>query len=316
MSAFAANIAFVFGLVALGYCAGRSKLLKPATGDALTDFAVTIALPLLLFRTMAKAGFDNGLPLTLWAAYFTAAAVTWIVGELVIVKVFGRDARAGVIGGLASAFSNMLLLGSPLVLGIFGQDGFELLSLIISIHLPVMLAASIVIFALVSREEGASTGPRALAADFFSKLFSNPLVIGILAGLFWRVAGLPLPGLAERFVDTLADVAGPVALFAIGLSLRNFGISGNLKPAICVAAFKLMLMPAIALAVVLLIGLPPLSAKIAVIAAGLPTGVNPYLIASRFGTGQALSSNAMTIGTASAAFTASFWLVVVHWVFG
>src|SRR5690606_22116187 len=112
MTAFAANIVFVFGLVAFVYPAGWSKLLKPATGDALTDFAVTIALPLLLFRTMAEAGFADGLPLKLWAVYFAAAAVTWLVGEFIIVKAFGRDSHTGVIGGLAAAFSNLLLLGA------------------------------------------------------------------------------------------------------------------------------------------------------------------------------------------------------------
>lgn len=316
MSAFAINIAFVFGLVAFGYCCGWWHILKPVTADALTDFAVTIALPLLLFRTMAQADFSDGLPLGLWAVYFASAAIAWAIGSIVVMRGFGRDSRAGVIGGLAAAYSNLLLLGAPLILGIFGKDGFEVLSLVISIHLPVLLATSIVVFAFIGRREGGGEGVFALIAGFFSKLVVNPLVIGILAGLFWRVTALPMPELMSRFVDTLADVAGPVALFAVGLGLRNFGISGNVMPSACAAAIKLVVMPAIALVLAKLFGLPPLGAKVAVIAAGLPTGVNPYLIASRFGTGQALSSNAMTIGTAAAALTSYLWLIVVHWIFG
>jgi hypothetical protein len=51
----------------------------------------------------------------------------------------------------------------------------------------------------------------------------------------------------------------------------------------------------------LLLGLPPLVAKVAVVSAAMPTGVNPYLIATRFGTGQALASNTMTMTTAARA---------------
>ncbi|TIU23951.1 MAG: AEC family transporter, partial [Mesorhizobium sp.] len=48
----------------------------------------------------------------------------------------------------------------------------------------------------------------------------------------------------------------------------------------------------------------------------LPSGVNSYLIAVQFNTGQALASNQMTIATASAVLTTSFWLTVVVNVFG
>ena len=50
--------------------------------------------------------------------------------------------------------------------------------------------------------------------------------------------------------------------------------------------------------------------------AALPSGVNSYLIATQFGTGQGLASNAMTIGTAAAVLTSAFWLAVTQAVFG
>jgi predicted permease len=81
------------------------------------------------------------------------------------------------------------------------------------------------------------------------------------------------------------------------------------------SALKLFLMPAAALATAWLFGLPPLTAKVAVLAAALPAGVNSYLIASQFGTGQALASNQMTLTTALAVVTTSFWLAVANFLF-
>ncbi|TIN49796.1 MAG: AEC family transporter, partial [Mesorhizobium sp.] len=74
--------------------------------------------------------------------------------------------------------------------------------------------------------------PLRVIRSFLRRLFMNPLIIGILAGLAWRITGAPLPDVAMRLVDALADTAGPVALFAMGLSLRRFGISGNVRPAL------------------------------------------------------------------------------------
>ncbi|PTE09166.1 AEC family transporter [Mesorhizobium helmanticense] len=315
MSPLIETVLFVFGLVALGYLAGLTGYLKAEAGEAIAEFAVGVAMPLLLFRTMVNADFHGSAPWPFWGAYFAAAAVTWTAGHLVITRWFGRDSRAGVVGGVSSAFSNLVLLGIPFVLGTFGPSGFEVLSLLISVHLPTMIMASIILFEIFGRGDE-QMHPLRIIRSFFRKMFSNPLIIGILAGWVWRITGLPLPTLAERLVGALADIAGPVALFAMGLGLCRFGISGNVRPALALSALKLLLMPAVALGLVWLFGLPPLSAKVAVVAAALPSGVNSYLIASQFNTGQALASNQMTIATACAVVTTAFWLAVVVQIFG
>jgi malonate transporter len=316
MSPLVETVLFVFGLVALGYLAGLTGYLKAEAGEALSQFAVGVALPLLLFRTMVNADFHGAAPWRFWAVYFAAAMVTWTGGHLAMTRIFGRDGKAGVVGGVSSAFSNIVLLGIPFMLGVFGQPGFAVLSLLISVHLPIMMMASIILFQLFGREAGARLDPVRLIRDFLGRLISNPLILAILAGLAWRLTGLPLPRLAVRFVDALADVAGPMALFAMGLGLKKFGISGNVQPAILLSALKLVLMPALVLAFAWLLGLPPLTAKVAVAAAALPSGVNSYLIAVQFGTGQALASNQITIATACAVVTTAFWLSVAEFVFG
>ncbi|PSJ63879.1 AEC family transporter [Pseudaminobacter soli (ex Li et al. 2025)] len=316
MSPMVETVLFVFSLVALGYFSGLSGYLKADVGDALSRFTVGVALPVLLFRTMVTADFKGAAPWTLWTTYFVAVIVAWTAGHLVTTRIFGRDSQAGVVGGVATAFSNLLLLGIPFMLGVFGQEGVDILSLIISVHLPTMLAGSIIMFEVFGGRKNGHVHPLRLAHDFLRRLYTNSLIVGILAGLAWRFIGLPVPGLLGRLVDALAGIAGPLALFAMGLGLRKFGIQGNVKPAIALSALKLMLMPAVALAMAWLLGLPPLPAKVAIAAAALPSGVNSYLIAVQFGTGQALASNQMTIATACAVVTTAFWLTIAHMVFG
>jgi len=314
MSVLTETILFVFGLVAFGYLSGAVGYLKIEVGDALTSFATGIALPLLLFRTMAVAEFHGSAPWALWAAYFSAVVVAWTAGHLTTTRIFGRNSQAGVVGGVATAFSNLVLLGIPFITSVYGQDGFEILSLIVSVHLPTMILASMIMFEAFG-ERGRHSSVFAVAWLFVKRLLTNPLVVGILVGLLWRVTDLPLSGLLQRFVDALASIAGPLALFAMGLSLRKFGISGNVKAAFSLSLLKLFLMPAVALGMAWLLHLPPLAAQVAVAAAALPSGVNSYLIAMQLGTGQALASNQMTIATALAALTTGAWVTIAAMVF-
>jgi predicted permease len=277
---------------------------------------MTIALPALLFRTMITADFGAVAPWSLWGAYFAAAAVSWLIGQAITAYVFRRDRRAAIIGGVTSAFSNLVLLGLPFVLSAFGHDGVSVLSLVVAVHLPTMLAVSVVLFALAPQEGSERVDAMREFRNFVRTLATNPLVVGILLGLLWRVGGLTLPPFGTRIVDTFAGIAGPLALFSVGLGMRRFGLSGNLAPAAVLSTVKLGLMPLLVLGISLLLHLPPLTAKVAVVSAAMPTGVNPYLFAMRFGAGQALSSNAMTIGTLVSALTLTGWLAVVTALFG
>jgi malonate transporter and related proteins len=313
------TIIVVFGVIAIAYAAAHFKLLDERVGDGLSDFVFVIAAPLLLFRTMVTADFHGTAPWSLWTAYFIGVIVAWAASDLAIKLFFGRDNRAGVVAGVSGAFSNLVFLGMPLMLGVFGQNGFAILSLIVAVHMPVMMAASITLHELAMRRDGVFKGEShwiAVIGSFFNSLLRNPFVLGILAGWIWRLLGLRMPDAADALIETLSGVAGPVALFAMGMGLKKFGISGNIAAALLMSAVKLVLMPAVVLGAAWLIGLPPFTAKIAVVASALPAGVNSYLIATRFGTGQALASNSMVMATALSALTLTFWISVVTRIFG
>ncbi|EDQ31441.1 putative permease [Hoeflea phototrophica DFL-43] len=315
MPAFVETILVVFALIAIGFGAAWVRLIRSETGDGLSDFVFTIAVPLLLFRTIATASFDHGAPWALWLTYFTAVLVTWTMAHLTIRKGFGRDARSGVVAGVTAAFSNLVLLGIPFISGLYGEAGLVVLAQLVTIHLPIMMAASIILYQWALRRDGAAgkaESVSALVTGFLRQLFSNPLIIGILGGSLMRFTGFAIPGPVDRVIASLAGVAGPVALFAMGVSLYGYGIRGQVRQALSLVSLKLFLMPAVALGMALAIGLPEFQAKIAVAAASLPAGVNSWLIASRLGTGQRLASTSMTIGTALAALTTGIWLAIAE----
>jgi predicted permease len=292
-------------------------VLKAGSDETLASFVFLIPLPILVFRTVALADFSGGSPWLLWLAYYIAFGIAWVAGTLIVRRLFGRDARSGVVGGLSSAYANSLLLGIPLIISAYGNEGAAAMSLLIAINLPIMMTLSAILIehALVADGVSEGTHPRAILKSVAGSMAVNPVVASILAGIVWRYTGIPFAGPVGALANRLADLAATLALFSVGMNLRRYGVTGNVWPALVVTVVKLMLMPLIVFALLAtVIHLPPVWAKSLVIAAACPTGVNAWVVAARFETGQALSSNAIVLSTAGAVLSVALWLHVVEWL--
>ena len=232
-----------------------------------------------------------------------------MAGTLLVRSLFGRDARAGLVAGV-SACTATRCSSHPLVITAYGHDHRGHLLLVgASAHYddgrhPHRARAG----------RGRVAGCR--CAGHRPQPVRNlrkPIIIGLFAGILWRVTGLPIVGPAETVIASLGDVAATLALVSVGMSLRNYGVSGHVAPVLVVALIKLVAMPAIVFVLVLwVIPLPPLWAKAIVIAAACPTGVNAFLVATRFGTSQALASAAITLTTGLAVVSVAAWLTLVE----
>lgn len=307
----------VFGLIGVGYFAAWSKLLGKGTAAALSEFVFVIAIPLLVFRILATADLAGISAWRLWLPFFAGFAASWAAGTFVIRYFFGRDARAGLVGGLAAGYGNTTLIGLPLALTAYGADGSVPMALIIAVQLPIMMAVVALLMVRAERQDGVGPADVDIAGVLRSvgrNLIENPIVIALAAGALWRLVGLPIGGLPGELVNRLANVASTLALFAMGMSLRQYGIRRHLVAGLALTALKLVLMPALVLVLARLVGLAPVVTKVAVIAAACPTGVTPFLVAGRFKTGEALASNAITLSTLVAVISAAFWLHAVEWL--
>lgn len=305
----------VFGFIAIGYVIVAIGIIKAETGDALGTFVFNIAVPLLLFRALGTLALPDVSPWPLWGIYLSAVSLNIAVSMLLTEKAFHRDARAGVIGGMSGSFSNLVMVGVPVVTQAFGAVGQVTMFVLIAVHLPFMMLVSAILIEIAEYRDGQAASRIRLLPVFVRVIRSsarNPLVIAIAAGVAFRLTGLPLVGLPSTLIDRLADTAIPLALLSLGMSLHRYGVGGNILPAIVLSVVKLMVMPAIVYVLAVHVArLPAMASAVLVLGAACPTGVNAYLIAVRFQTGLALSANTITLTTAASIATFTMWLAIV-----
>ena len=294
----------VFGLIAVGFIAGLTGLLPERSGDGLSDFVSTIGVPCLVFKTMATATLPDTQPWGYWFAYFGGLSLVWTVAMLVARRGFGVSHGESVVAGFASAQSNTVLVGIPLIFRAFGDAGAVPLFLLIAIHLPITLTTATLLY------EGAENFNLGRLAR---RLLLNPLIMSVLFGVAFRFSGLPLGGAAKSIIDSLAGASIPCALTAMGLALRHYGMRADMRLTLSVCALKLVAHPAAVFVLAFKVfSMPPVWSGVCVLFAAMPCGINAFLLADRYKTGVALASSAIAVSTGISLITVLFWL----WMLG
>jgi predicted permease len=313
MLATAENVLPVFLLIFMGWLIATSGYLRAQSGDALSDFVFKVAVPVLLFKTIAEADFHGAFPVRLWIAYFSGVAVTWAIGHVMANRLFKANHRTATVAGVSSAFANTIFIGLPLVDRTVGPDGLVALSILIAVHLPVMMIVGTL---MIERSEQRDTGKApstffGLLAMLERNLRRNPLVYGIIGGGLYHLSGLPLTGVPKVLVDQLSAIAGPAALLSLGMAMRRYGISGNGRIALGATLLKLFVMPAAVYGFATLLALDPAWRAALVLVAAVPTGVNAWLIAVQFKAGEGVAASAITLTTALGVLSVTFWAFMV-----
>src|SRR3954453_2060441 len=167
MSSILATVLPVFGLIAIGTVAAKTRFISATSAKALAEFVFNMALPALLFRTMVLMQPESVGIASLWIVFFSAIALVWIAAAI-LARTIGALANDGATAGMASTFGNIVMLGLPLTLSHFGEAGAVPVSLIVSVHAPVLWLVA-VLHLEGSRQNRAPSLPllaRSLAIEF------------------------------------------------------------------------------------------------------------------------------------------------------
>jgi hypothetical protein len=293
----------VFGLMAIGYAARAAGLVAERTGDGLSDYVFALAVPCLLFKTLAFAATPEVQPWGYWIAYFTGVAVVWSLASWLARARHAQEGVAQVTSGFTAAQSNTVLVGIPVILQAIGQQGAVPIALLLAIHLPVTMTTATLL------AEGRAASVRGIAL----KLATHPILVGIGLGLAARPFAGAIPAPLMGLVDTIAATAGPCALISLGIALRRYGLQGGLALPAALSALKLIIHPLIVFVLARhVFAMPAAWSAVAVLFAACPSGINAYLFAERYKGGTATASATIALSTLLGVGTMVFWL----WMLG
>lgn len=297
----------LFLIIALGWASIRVGLLDKIVSAGLVAYVFYIATPALLIRSLINTRLPSEWPWALWLSYFLPALSLLLIGTLISWRGFRRPLAAGVVSGFASAFSNGVLIGAPVILGTLGPEAALPYFLLISLHSPIMFPTASLALELCRGNPG---GPVLALRECVKQLLQNPIILSLAAGLLLNAGGIHLPSTIDKSLDLLAASTAPTALFATGAQLAHYHIQGALAEALVISAMKLLLMPALVFCLAAYVfGLTPIEIQVATTLAALPSGVNAYLLGTRYQTGLEVATTAIVLSTLLSIATLTVWVV-------
>jgi len=305
-----ASLTPVFLLIAAGFLAGRRQWIRAEAVKDLSNLVFLLLIPALLFRTMSAVRFQT-LDLMPIVAYFVAT-----LGLLAIAIVWRGFNCRSVVMALAGVFSNMVMIGIPLVGLGYGQQGLVTLLTLVSVHALILLTVASVVLELAAARQSRQAGGEAphllqTAWSAFKGALIHPIPLPILCGLLFAQTGWSLPAVVDKPLQLLGSAFGPLALVLVGVSLARTPLAGHWREALWLTTSKNLVLPVLVGLSAWAFGIRDLPLTVMVVAAALPIGANVFLFAQRYQVVQELTTASMGLSTVLALFSLSLVMLLM-----
>ena len=276
-----------------------------AFASKMNQFVFLVPLPVLVFHDLAAADIGD-----VWNFRFVAFCFLVTAASIAICAVLScflkeKSQRGEFIQ--ASYRSSAALLGIALTTNIYGNAGLVPLMIIGSVPLYNIMA--VVVLSLTSPAKNAPK--KGLWKSTLKGIITNPIILGIAAGLLWSVLRLPFPPILEKTVSSLGDLAAPLGLIAMGATFRLDKAVGQAKPAIAASLIKLVGFCVLFLPLAVRMGFREEELVAILIMLGSATTVSCYVMAKNMGHEGTLTSSAVMLTTLFSAFTITGWLFLL-----
>lgn len=254
-------VAPVFVIALLGLAWARSGTHFDEV--SVSRLVLNIGIPCLVFRSLTGLDVDP-MELARMAGLATAVMSIFAVGGFLVLKAMKLPAHT-FLGPLV--FTNSGNIGLPICLFAFGDAG---------------LALGMAYFAVSSTFHVVLGGPLFSGSFSLRPFFRSPLTWAVIITIGVVASGVAVPIWIARTATLLGDIAIPLMLLTLGVSLSKMHPE-SLGRSVTLSFVRLGLGISAGLAVATLLGIDGLTRKVLVLQASMPVGVLNYLFAQRYG---------------------------------
>lgn len=296
----------IFIIIVIGGFLQRIGLLNEGFTSVADKFVFKVALPVQLFRDIAvmdiRSDFSGKFVLFCMAATTCMFAATWLLGQL-----FLKDRSMVGAFAQAAARGSAAILGIAFVENIYGSSGMTPMMIVAAV--PLFNIYSVIILTVTSAQ---GKFDLALVKKLLKGVITNPIILGIAAGMVWSLAGLPMPVLLSKSVGYIASTATPLALLVLGATFKGREALQKIGPTLAAAFLKLVAIPAAIFPVAIHMGFRGSELVAIMIMLASPTTVTCYIMAKNMGGDDTLSASVVMTATLLSSVTLTLWVFVMR----
>lgn len=303
----AGTILPIFAIILAGWLAGVSGYIPRELAAPLMRFAYYVAMPALVFLTIADETLHSLLDWRFVAA-FGGGSMICFAAVMMFERVVQRaSVRKSAMLAAAVSMTNTGFVALPILKTLFGQPGV-LAAAIATIFVGAVIFPVLVVLLESDRPDVS----RSLhGAALLRRIATNPVILATVCGVVWSIVGVTLPGPLVSLLTILGEALTPCALFSIGLELTLSELRQRLKLYALLTALKLAIVPLVVYALCLAAQLDRTATIAAVVCAAVPTAKSAYVLAVEYDVEKAVVSGVISMTTLFSVVTLLAWLHIV-----
>lgn len=295
----------LFLLLVLGMVFTKFKIFDEVFVAKLNSFVFQIALPVLVFYDLCREDFYR-----LWDGRFVlfcfiATALSIALTAAIAFLLPDKSTRGEFIQ--AAYRSSAAILGIALIQNLYGSSGMAPLMIIGSVPLYNIMAVVVLSFF----QPGHGTLDKKRLASAGIGILKNPILWGVLLGLFWALLNLPMPQILDRTLENIGRLATPLGLLSMGAAFDIKKALKSAKSAGLAAFIKLIGLGLIFVPIAVFMGFTGNKLVSILIMCCSSTTVSSYIMAKNMDHEGTLTSSTIMLTTFFLAFTLTGWLFVL-----
>lgn len=296
----------IFVLMILGLFFRRLGWIDDEFASKMTKFAFMVPLPVMVFRDLATVNLDDVWDIRFVAFCFASTLIS--IGIAIVLSFLCKDRSVQGEFIQATYRSSASLLGIAFIQNIYGTSGMGPLMIIGSVPLYNVMAVIVLSFFQPVRKPL----DRTLLKKTFIGIITNPIILGIIAGILWSAGGLSMSPIMSKTVDNLSAMATPMGLIAMGAAFDIKKAFGTARPAVGAALMKLVGFVTLFLPLALLFGFRDEKLVAILIMLGSATTMSCFVMAKNMGHEGTLTSSTVMLTTLFSSFSLTGWLFLLR----
>lgn len=300
----------IFLVMVIGYILKQIGMLNDNFVTVANRFNFKVTLPFMLFRDISgvdiRAVFD--IRYVLFCALVSTACFWIIWGG---VKLFLKDQSMRGAFVQASFRSSAAVMGLAFIQNMYGSSAMGPLMIVSAVPLYNIFSVIVLTF------EGARSGevdPKQKIKAACINIAKNPIILGILTRLIVGLLGIDFPVIVDKTVNSVAQMATPLALITIGAGFEGRKALAKIRPTIAASMIKLVIQPLIFLPVAAWMGFRGEQMIAILIMLASPTTPSCYIMAKNMDNDGVLTASVIVMTTLLAAFTLTGWIFILKTV--
>jgi hypothetical protein len=299
----------IFLVMVIGWFLKQTGMLDEHFVTVCNKFNFQVTLPFMVFRDLSevdiRAEFD--LKFVLFCAISTTVCfwAIWGAAKLFLKK---KELRGAFVQ--ASFRSSAAVMGLAFINNIYGTSAMGPMMIIGAV--PLYNIFSVLVLTFEGQTDEGKSRDIGKIKEACLNIAKNPIIISIVLGVLVALLGIDFPTIIDKTVNSVAQLATPLALIGLGAGFEGRKALAKMKPTLWASAIKLVIQPLVFLPAAVALGFTGEKIIAILIMLAAPATPSCYIMAKNMNNDGVLTASIVVMTTLLAAFTLTGWIYLLR----